>query len=512
MRDMPSAQRGTGSHHGQYTAVSTAADAPTDSSAAEWERALKGPPAGRHSRAARTGAGVLFPARVWVLAMVFAALTMWLFRRSGFPDDLASWWIAGSLVADGQAHEIYAVDTSDFAAFDSQAWAEQAALIRDVSPYPHPYVHIPLVAYVLAPLTQIMSFSFFATLGAGISGACVVLIVASGIGLFTRSAPSTTALWIGSVLLWLCAANQMSITLGQSSPFIYATIAVALALSERRPVIAGVLIGIAALIKITPIALIVVLVGFGSRRRAGLVGLGVVSAGAVLTLLLVDSAVISAWRETISWMSSHTLAVPINASLDSLFATRTNMDVQVEAIAGTPAAAIVINGIYVLLVGLGLVLLMGTQSRHKFEISAVAILLVATSVSGVVWLHYGLVAFLPLVGVLILHRRYWVLGVVLFAFPPLGGHFMDMETTPGAVPWAPLALMVIPTLLLVAGEVIGTQGLSFRSVWRGILHEIGAQPAPPPRPARRGAVAPVVPARAEYRGRPADSRPRRAQR
>nr|WP_255549185.1 glycosyltransferase family 87 protein [Corynebacterium sp. TAE3-ERU30] len=488
----------------------------------EWERTLKGPPLGRHSRAQHSEG--LFPPRVWVVAAVFAVLTLWLFRRSGYPDDLASWWIAASLVADGQAHAIYAVDTTDFASYTGEAWAQQAELIRDVSPYPHPYVHIPLVAYVLSPLTHIMSFSTFATLGSAISGACIVVIVAASISLFTRSAPSTSALWLGSVALWLCAASQMSITLGQSSPFIYATIAMALALSERRPVIAGVLIGIAALIKITPVALIVVLVGFASRRRAGLVGLAVVSAGAVLTLLLVDNAVITAWRDTIAWMNSHTLAVPINASLDSLFAERTTLEVQVEAVPGTPAAATVLNGLYVLLVGLGLVLLMGTQSRYKCEISAVAILLVATSVSGVVWLHYGLVAFLPIAGVLILHRRYWVLGVLLLAYQPLGGHFVDMDTTPGALQWAPLALLVIPTVLLVVGEIMRSEGVSFRSVWRGMLAEIGGRPAPAPAsaatpvpaaaPTPRPSAARPSASRPRYRrsGRPAESPPRRARR
>ncbi len=524
-RNMPSAQRRDTPRRGRQLASSrgargtaSARDAASARGArgsagdttGEWERALKGAPLGRHSRAQRSDG--LFPPRVWVVAAVFAVLTLWLFRRSGYPDDLASWWIAASLVADGQAHAIYAVDTTDFASYTGDAWAQQAELIRDVSPYPHPYVHIPLVAYVLSPLTHIMSFSTFATIGSAINGVCIVVIVAASIGLFTRSAPSTSALWLGSVALWLCTASQMSITLGQSSPFIYAIIAVALALSERRPVIAGVLIGIAALIKITPVALIVVLVGFGSRRRAGLVGLAVVSAGAVLTLLLVDNAVITAWRDTIAWMNSHTLAVPINASLDSLFAERTTLEVQVEAIPGTPAAATLLNGLYVLLVGLGLVLLMGTQSRHQFEISAVAILLVATSVSGVVWLHYGLVAFVPIAGVLILHRRYWVLGVLLLAYQPLGGHFVDMDTTPGALQWAPLALMVIPTVLLVVGEIVRSEGLSFRSVWRGILTEISGRPAAAPASAPAPMAVPAPAPRYRRVGQPADSPPPRARR
>jgi alpha-1,2-mannosyltransferase len=123
---------------------------------------------------------------VWLIAVGFALLTLFTHTRIASPDDLAAWWIGARLVDQDMAHALYAVDRVDFSRYTGPEWAAEAEKIKEISPFAHPYVHLPLIAYLLAPLSSIMSYGFFAGVAAAVNGISFVLIAAGAISLWTR--------------------------------------------------------------------------------------------------------------------------------------------------------------------------------------------------------------------------------------------------------------------------------------------------------------------------------------
>lgn len=414
----------------------------------------------------------LFPASVWALAAVFALVSAWSSARTGQPDDLAAWWIGARLVAEGQANSLYAVDPVDFSSHTGPQWAQQAQLVAELAPFAHPYVHIPLLAYVLAPLSAVTTFESFAAAVALINGASMTLLVAAAISLWTRRPAPAHLVVIGTSLVWVSTAGKSALFLGQSTPMILAAIAMALALSRTRPVVAGVLLAGATLIKVTPVVLVAGMLLFASRRRAGLVAAILSVAGLVLSTLLAGVSVTKEWIATVRAMGSKSLVGPMNSSLDSLFGKRTDPLLPIQTMDGSSSAALAVKIAIVVVVLVLLFVLCGTRSDHIFEIASVTVLLTAMALSGVVWVHYGIVATLAITGVLLLHRNWLGAFALLFAFAPLGEIYDSAETTPAALPWATLALILVPMLALILGEVYAHRPVSIRSIRAGVLREL----------------------------------------
>ncbi|MBP3088816.1 DUF2029 domain-containing protein [Corynebacterium sp. sy017] len=292
---------------------------------------------------------------------------------------MAAWWIAARLVDQGRSSALYAINPMDFALATGEDWQREALLISDAAALAHPYVHHPLIAYMLAPLTKIITFRAFVIIIAGINGFCFALLTASSISLWTRQATPTGVLVAGTSVLWLSTAGQLSIYLGQTSPLVFALIALSLVLSRKNPIASGVYIALAALIKVTPAIIIVVFLGFASRRKAGVSALFFSSIMIVVTYMWCGRAVMNSWLDTLSWINEKTLVSPINSSVDSLFAGTRNLTAIVQVISDTPVAVTVIK-LCIALVLLGLLLLQcGSKTQHLFEICAVTALIMQHS-------------------------------------------------------------------------------------------------------------------------------------
>lgn len=141
----------------------------------------------------------LFPWYIWVIALVFGWLAWLIADAVGSPDDLAAWWIGARLVDQGEAHVLYSINPQDFGIYADPEWAREAAIIGDTTTYPRPYVHLPLVAYVMAPLTNIMTFATFAAVFAFVQGVSFVLLAAGAISLWTRKAANPGVVIGGSL-------------------------------------------------------------------------------------------------------------------------------------------------------------------------------------------------------------------------------------------------------------------------------------------------------------------------
>ncbi|MGP5606160.1 hypothetical protein [Corynebacterium casei] len=109
---------------------------------------------------------------------VFAGLVnalYWSGRQQ--PDDWSSLWIAGILVNNGNSDHIYDFDPTDFAAWSGSAWQE-VIVTNDLSAAPHPFVHIPGVAYAVAPFTDVLSFEASVVWLTALCGACLPFLLA----------------------------------------------------------------------------------------------------------------------------------------------------------------------------------------------------------------------------------------------------------------------------------------------------------------------------------------------
>jgi alpha-1,2-mannosyltransferase len=112
----------------------------------------------------------------------------------------------------------------------------------------------------------------------------------------------------------------------------------------------------------------------------------------------------------------------------------------------------------------------GAKSDYAFEICAVTVLLVVTAVSGVVWVHYGLLAIVPIAGAIILHRSWSAAATCMLLFAPFGAVFVSEERTPLSMPWATVAALLFPVILLIVQELRG-KNITWSSVVEGVKGE-----------------------------------------
>lgn len=398
----------------------------------------------------------------WLLALFAGWAAWWQGSRNSQPDDWGSLWVGGQIVADGHVDSLYSIDPTDFGNPIGPVWAAYAEQVSDLAPFVHPFVHNPLVAYALAPVTRVMSFAASASVLLVLSGISVVLFSTACINLWTRRTPQIIPLVVLSVAVWVSAATQLSFWIGQTTPIIMMLIAVGLSMSVRRPWLSGLLLSIAVLIKLTPVLIVVIMLSFAERRRAGAWAAGLSLLWGALTLVVAPWSVISAWWQALGWLGSKTLVSAINQSLASLLARSQQPEGSIVAVIDDAPAAVMwwSMGIVLVTVALFLVSLIKLKD-FRFEICAVIAFIGVTALSGIVWTHYTMVAFLAVAGLVALSDRssWWpVLGVLpaVLLFPPFGEAFVSVERTPNSLMWAGFLSLILPMIAL-AGIGLGAR-------------------------------------------------------
>lgn len=133
-------------------------------------------------------------------------------------------------------------------------------LAQEVSaPFTHPFVQNPLFAKALGAISHVMSFETSGAWLLFLSGMAVVVLVAASYHLWFRS----TMPWGIAALVTACVlalpTTLNSFWIGQTTPLIVAGVAYGLAASRTRPWLAGIVLGVVASIKLTPYALIAVM-------------------------------------------------------------------------------------------------------------------------------------------------------------------------------------------------------------------------------------------------------------
>ncbi len=192
------------------------------------------------------------PKAIAVLAVLFLLAFARYFHAPG--DDLAVSYLGCRLVATHQTQFLYSYDPDTFSdvAENDTAWQEQADQTNFIG-FVHPYVQTPLWAWSLQPLCKHVDFPAFDALFCALSLAS-----------FMAMTWLVARFWTPDLLNPI-ALGLLLLVFSRSEPFRYAmvlmqthilylllSIVSLLLANRRRPVAAGILLALAASVKITP--------------------------------------------------------------------------------------------------------------------------------------------------------------------------------------------------------------------------------------------------------------------
>ena len=360
-----------------------------------------------------------------VLGLLVGLLTQLVWHGPRENGDWAALWIAGKLLRQGDDPHIYDYAPDDFAAWAGPFW--QPFAHQDItSASPHPFVQAPFVAQMAEALTFVMSFRtsvFFLTVASG--WALVVLIASAFYVWFHRPIPLGVLAGV-TMVVWLSTPFQWSITLGQTTPLVTAGIAYSIAAARHRPWSAGVVLGLVSVIKLTPLALIPLMVLFRRSRRTSLVAIATTALCFGFSLLTVGWSLHEIWRARIHMFSTFKVIAPTSQTFVSIMKRHLIDEGPAGApiIQETPGWMVVTPMMLAAVIGRMLAIAADQCRGRSFEIIMVGVTCAVTCFSGFVWTHYFIIAVLPAFGVFALAaRRRWAVACIatisVLYFPPL---------------------------------------------------------------------------------------------
>lgn len=386
-----------------------------------------------------------------VIGLVFGLIITVITAGKHNSGDWGSLWIAGLLVRDNNREYLYQIDDQDFALPKGDVWFDTIAN-SDVSSMPHPFVHVPFVADVMSIFVRIMSFDTSVYFLTALSGwALVVLVVSAWFLWFEEEIPAFVLL-VGMLLVWVSTSFQSSLYLGQTSPLIFAGVAYGLAAARIQPIRAGIALGLAASVKLTPVILVVICLFFPRTRRAGIMAMGVGISIVSYSIVVAGWEVFMTWRETLQNINAAVLVAPVNGAFASQISTHLVEDdrLHVAIINDPPLVASLVPRL-MMLVLIALVVYAAWRSYEPWKIATVGIFTTLTAANGILWDHYVIVAILPLLGIIARGQgriTYAAPILAFFAFPPVASAATDLW-----VSWAALITLVGLVIALCFAEL-----------------------------------------------------------
>lgn len=414
--------------------------------------------------ASNSAAIIGWPAHV--LGLLVGLLTQLIWHSPRENGDWAALWIAGKLLRQGDDPHIYDYAPDDFAAWAGPFWQPFAQ--QDVtSASPHPFVQAPFVAQMAEALTFVMSFHtsvFFLTVASG--WALVVLVASAFYVWFHRPIPMGVLVGV-TVVVWLSTPFQWSITLGQTTPLVTAGIAYSIAAARRRPWSAGIVLGVVSVIKLTPLALIPLMLLFRRSRRTSLIAIATTAFCFGLSVLTVGWPLHEIWRARIHMFSTFKVIAPTSQTFVSIMKRHLIDEGPAGApiIQDTPGWMVVTPMMLAAVIALALGIAAYRCRGRAFEIIMVGAMCVATCFSGFVWTHYFIIVVLPAFGVFALTaRRRWAVACIAIVsvlyFPPLSDVISSQHDnryfaqTGFYVPGGALMATIVMLFLLAAAVVV----------------------------------------------------------
>lgn len=214
---------------------------------------------------------------------------------SGAGRDFASYYYAAEVALDGG-------DPYDNRAVNAEAKAEKVR--KSVHPYFYPPPFLLTVAWV-GPVSLQTSYEAWFFVNEAL------LLVCLGLGVWAFGVP----LWAAALLLWTWTPIPDNAWMGQANLLALAPALAGLALAEKRPWIGGVLVGVAAMLKMSP-ALFLGWWLLQGRWRPVVAAIGTAIGATLLSLPLVGlAAQVRFYTEVLPGFSKgdyHGLRVPIS--------------------------------------------------------------------------------------------------------------------------------------------------------------------------------------------------------
>ncbi len=241
------------------------------------------PAAHLHLAGFGAGFGDETPALRWLALALLGvwALATFALYRGHWANDLAALWFAGHFLATGQESLVYAAPAYFFGGTPPEWEPLLAQFTAGTTDAAFPFIYPPLWAGLMAPVTRVMAPQiFFDTMLA-----VHLALMAGSVLLAERLVrpawlPYPVFIGWGVAVLLFSTAAQANVVLNQ--PTVIATFLTLLAfvLAPRAPWRAGLVLALAAALKLTPLAFVLL---FLIQRRFAAVA-GFVLAGAALGL------------------------------------------------------------------------------------------------------------------------------------------------------------------------------------------------------------------------------------
>ncbi len=347
-------------------------------------------------------------------------------------DDLSSSYVGCRLIAAGQISHLYTHDPNTFNIVTDPVWIETALRggFNNLDLL-HRYVQTPLWAYSLQPLCRTMRFSAFNRIFIVI----LMLCFAGTVWMTARYwAPRLyTPLWIAFICaaLYISEPTKYALFLAQTHIiFVLMTVAALIWAQRGYPVRAGIMLAIAASIKITPGFLL--LYWLLTKRYKAALSFALASLGLVaLTILTTGSAVFVAYLRELSELSNVLLVAFNNQSFPAWWMGRDLPKVELLSWHIYKLSALVKITSLLLLV---LCVITGgvldrepKGNRHDGSpYGAVLAFIGATVFTPVAWTHYYIVLLVPVMLLLdasLRWRSYLLAGLAVAVFalnvPPI---------------------------------------------------------------------------------------------
>jgi hypothetical protein len=377
-----------------------------------------------------------FPARLVVYG---AFVLFWTLHFARAPrDDLSASYLACRLLSQGGVAHIYDYDPSAFHQQPSRQWRD-AAREAGFTGWLHPYIQIPSWARALAPLCTRLSFDVFG----------VVLLIASLVAfsamieLCARAWASKflSLPWLVPLLLVASAGIpfRYALWLGQTQPIVLAlAVAALIAADAKRPRLAGISLGFAAALKLTPGLLVVY--WFARRQyRACVWAMLTLAAVAAATLAACGAAALRAYGATLSRLSNMLLVSFNNESFAAFWAYGDRLRAELYNWHPLPMP----RGLELASAALSLSaplsaggLSRGRDNRSRTPAAACLALVGITVFSTTAWTHYYIV-LVPALMVLVETRRPSLIAtsvlIALLGVPPFSVDPRDLAISGWAI-------------------------------------------------------------------------------
>lgn len=252
------------------------------------------------------------PLGFWIACAVFAALLAYVGYQISIQGDLFPLWAAGRFIAAGEFGHVYTGIEPKLVVTDPAWLALLHHAILDAVP---PYVQPPWIATVFAPLAAALDFRTFAIPFQIANVAAQVGVAVLAIRYWYPRNRNPWAIFGLVVLISLSQPGVLLIYYNQTQALIILAIVAGLIAAERgRWIGAGLLVGLAACVKLTP-AIVLAYWLLTGRARAALAGGGLMLACALASWLMIDPTLNAAFLDNTRTMSDVVIMGPSNHAL-----------------------------------------------------------------------------------------------------------------------------------------------------------------------------------------------------